>query len=238
MHPSEPSFRPTLLLLCGLLSDATAWADVAERAPSDWDVRIVSFEGCRSLEEMAGRAFVAGPDRFALVGHSMGGRVALEMMRAAPERIDRIGLFNTGAHPPGEHEALSRGRLVQLARDEGMAAVAAAWLPPMLSPSGAADAALVARLRAMVEAQTPDSFTGQTEALLSRRDARPVLATIAVPTLLLSGTLDSWSPVSQHLAMQEQIPHARLVAVEGAGHFTANEKPDAVIEALSAWMTA
>ena len=236
MTQAEPSSRPTLMLLCGLLCDQAAWEDAAALLPAGWDVRIVAFPGRRSMGEMAEQVLAAAPPRFAMAGHSMGGRVALEVVRRAPERVERIALFNTGAHPPGPQEAQTRGRLVELARSDGMEAVAAAWLPPMLSPSGAANAALVHRLRAMVERQTPDSFAGQIEALLDRPDAWPVLSTIRVPTLLLSGTMDAWSPVDQHKAMQDEIAGASLVAVEGAGHFTANEQPAAVAAALEAWM--
>ena len=204
--------------------------------PPAWDVRIISFPTERSIGEMAEHALAAAPPRFSVAGHSMGGRVALEMIRRAPERVEAIALLNTGVHPMASHEPASRGRLVELARTQGMAAVAAAWLPPMLSPAGAADPALVQRLRAMVERATPDSFAGQIQALLDRPDAAPVLPGIAAPALLLSGTEDGWSPVDQHRAMQALIPGARLVAVEGAGHFSLNEAPVAVAAALKAWM--
>jgi pimeloyl-ACP methyl ester carboxylesterase len=198
---------------------------------------MMSFAGFDSIGAMAEHALAAAPPRFAVAGHSMGGRVALEMLRRAPERVERIALLNTGVDPTAEHEAASRGRLVAIARDEGMAALADTWLPPMMSPSGLADAALMARMRAMVGRATPESFEGQIRALLGRPDARPVLETIDVPTLLLTGTEDGWSPVAQHAAMQEKIAGAVLVAVEGGGHMVPAEQPEAVAEALEAWLT-
>jgi pimeloyl-ACP methyl ester carboxylesterase len=228
--------RPVLLLLSGLLCDETAWADVATRLPSGWDVRILSFPGRRSIGEMAQDALAAAPERFSVAGHSMGGRVALEMIRRAPERVERIALLNTGVHAAAEHEPASRSRLVDMARSQGMGPLGAAWLPPMMSPAGVADAVLMARLQAMVERSTPDSFTGQIQALLDRPDAGPVLPTIAVPTLLLSGTEDRWSPPAQHEAMQDRIAGAQLTVVEGAGHFAPVERPDEVAAALAGWM--
>jgi pimeloyl-ACP methyl ester carboxylesterase len=90
----------------------------------------------------------------------------------------------------------------------------------------------------MVERSTPASFAGQINALLQRPDARPVLPSIDVPTLLLSGTNDTWSSLSQHADMQRSIPHATLVEIAGAGHMAPIERPDAVARALRAWLAS
>ena len=223
-----------LLLLSGLLCDDTPWVDVAERLSASCRVRIISFEGCDSLGTMADRVLADAPKNFAVAGHSMGGRVALEVWRRAPGRITALGLLNTGASPPRPEETASRGRLVKIAREQGMAALAAEWLPPMMAGPAASDAERIVarRLTEMVERQTPASFAGQTQALLHRPDAEPLLATIRVPTLLLSGSQDTWSPVSQHMRMQTQIAGSILVEVPGAGHMAPIEQPDAVSKAL------
>jgi len=166
----------------------------------------------------------------------MGGRVALEVWRRAPERIAALGLLNTGVHPPRDAEHESRGLLVRLARVQGMTALAAQWLPPMMGASPARVAQVMPNLTAMVERSTPDSFAGQINALLQRPDARPVLSSINVPTLLLSGTNDTWSSLAQHADMQRSVPHATLVEIAGAGHMAPIERPDAVARALRAWL--
>ena len=97
-----------LLLLSGLLSDDTPWIDVATRLSAACPVRIVSFANCSSLGDMAERVLLKAPERFALAGHSMGGRVALEVWRRAPERITALGLLNTGAFPRRPEETASR----------------------------------------------------------------------------------------------------------------------------------
>jgi pimeloyl-ACP methyl ester carboxylesterase len=224
---TEPADRPILLLLAGLLCDGTVWTEIAARLSPLVEVRIAAFTGVSSIGAMAEQALAAAPSRFAVAGHSMGGRVALEMVRRAPDRVGRIALLNTGVHPTAETEPATRGRLVDLARREGMAALADAWLPPMMSPASLADAALMARLSAMVQRSTPDGFTAQIQALLDRPDARPVLSTLTVPTLLLSGTDDAWSPPAQHSAMRDLVPHARLVILDGAGHMAPAEQPGA-----------
>jgi len=94
------SIMSELLLLSGLLSDDTPWSDVAARLSPTCRVRIISFENCSSLGEMAERVLLEAPKRFALAGHSMGGRVALQVWRRAPGRITALGLLNTGAFPP------------------------------------------------------------------------------------------------------------------------------------------
>ena len=225
-----------LILLSGLLSDETVWSDVAMRLADVAKVRIISFPNFSAIGEMAQHVLQSGPRRFALAGHSMGGRVALEVWARAPERISGLALLNTGSSPCGANEPAARGRLVRLGSEHGMAAVADDWLPPMLGAPVAQRTQVVARLGAMVGRQTAESFAAQQQALLSRPDADRVLPTIRVPTLLLSGAADRWSPVAQHETMQRRIPRATLAVVEDAGHMAPIEQPDAVASVLRVWL--
>jgi len=102
--------------------------------------------------------------------------------------------------------------------------------------AGARSVELMPRLTAMIERSTPDVYAGQVNALLNRPDALPVLPMIDVPTLLLSGSEDTWSPVSQHETMRRRIPHATLFEIHGAGHMAPFERPDAVAVALREWL--
>jgi pimeloyl-ACP methyl ester carboxylesterase len=226
----------TLLLLSGLLCDDTVWDDVADRLRDRIEVRIVNFPDFESITAMAEHALRSGPDRFAVAGHSMGGRVALEMQRLASSRLQRIALLNTGIHPRREAEFESRGRLVTLAREEGMAALAAEWLPPMMGASQPTQDQVMPRLSAMVQRATPQSFAAQTVALLERPEAASILPTIDVPLLLLSATADKWSPLAQHEDMRRQSRGGILVAVEDAGHMAPIEQPGAVAAALDSWL--
>lgn len=228
--------RQPLLLLCGLLCDETAWADIPERLSDVADVRVISFGGFSSLTAMAEHVLKIAPARFALAGHSMGGRVALEAVRSAPQRVSGLALLNSGAHAVREGELQSRERLLRLAQDQGMSALAAEWLPPMMSTDISRNAALLPPLTAMVERSTFDSYAGQVNALLNRPDAFSVLPTVGVPTLLLSGSEDTWSPVSQHETMRRRIPHATLFEIHGAGHMAPVERPDVVAVALREWL--
>jgi pimeloyl-ACP methyl ester carboxylesterase len=225
-----------LLLLSGLLCDETIWADIPQRLGDVAEVRVVSFRGFSSIPSMAEHVLAMAPERFAVAGHSMGGRVALEVLRAAAPRVSGLALLNTGVHPVRDTELQSRRRLLRLAYERGMSALAAEWLPPMMAGSGGRTAELMPRLIAMVERSTPDSYAGQVNALLNRPEALSVLPTISVPTLLLSGSEDTWSPISQHETMRRRIPHATLFEIHAAGHMAPIERPDAVALALREWL--
>lgn len=226
---------PHLLLLPGLLCDRAAWAPQVEAfAPTG--VTVADYGDADRITAMAEIALFQAPPRFALAGHSMGARVALEVWRLAPERVERIALLDTGVHPVAEGEAAKRYVLRDLAYEKGMGAVTEAWLPPMVHPDRRDDEALMAPLRAMVQRFTPKRFEGQLEALLNRPEAEAVLPTIAVPCLIGVGRQDAWSPVAQHEAMAVKIPHAQLVVFEDAGHFAPVERPKAVNAALEAWL--
>jgi pimeloyl-ACP methyl ester carboxylesterase len=227
--------KQSLLLLSGLLCDHTVWADIPERLADVAEVRILSFGGFSSIAAMAEHVLAVAPARFALAGHSMGGRVALEAVRSARSRIAGLALLNTGVHTVRDGEPQSRGRLLRLAYEKGMSALAAEWLPPMMA-GGARSAELMPRLTAMIERSTPEVYAGHINAMLNRPDALPVLPEIDVPTLLLSGSEDTWSPVSQHETMRRRIPHATLFEIHGAGHMAPFERPDAVAVALREWL--
>jgi len=228
----------TLFLLSGLLCDESVWDDVREALGGAAEARPVAFPGYDSIPAMAEKVLAeAPPGRFAVAGHSMGGRVALEIVARAPGRVEGLALLNTGVHGRRPGEAEKRQELVDLAYAEGMAAVAARWLPPMLAPERVGDRALTDRLTAMVCRQTPDSFAGQIRALLNRPEAATGLSRISCPTLLLSGRQDGWSPLSQHEEMAAHIPRNHLVAVEDSGHMSLVEQPAAVASALRDCLT-
>lgn len=227
--------KQPLLLLCGLLCDETVWADIPRRLSDAADVRVISFGGFSSIAAMAEHVLATAPERFAVAGHSMGGRVALEVVRSAPQRVLGLALLNTNVQTVREGEWQSRAGLLRLAFEQGMSALAAEWLPPMMA-AGPRQEELLPRLTAMVERATPDSYAGQVNAMLHRPEAMSLLPTIAVPTLLLSGSEDAWSPISQHEAMRRRIPHATVFEIHGAGHLAPIERPDAVAVALREWL--
>jgi pimeloyl-ACP methyl ester carboxylesterase len=227
--------RP-LFLLSGLLCDETSWGDIPTRLADVAAVRIASFRGISTIASMAAEVLRNAPPSFALAGHSMGGRVALEVMRRAPERVSALALLNSGVEPAQAEEFRSRSVLVRLAQAQGMAALAQEWLPAQLGAPSARVASLFPALAAMVMRTSPAEFAAEVDALLNRPDAEPVLAGIKVPTLLVSAINDHWSSRARLAKMQRSVPHAVLIEVGAAGHLAPAEQPQAVARALRSWL--
>ena len=236
VHP-----KPTLVLVPGLMCDATAWGAVPSGLPG-WDCRVVDHGQADSLVQMAEQLLSDAPARFALAGHSMGGRVALEVMRLAPERVTHLGLFDTGHLPKpagqaGEEEVLKRMALLAIAREQGVRAMASEWARGMVAPQRLGDAALIEDILAMFARKSADIFERQLRALIQRPDATAVLERVQVPTLVLCGELDAWSPPAQHQAIADCIPaRPAIVAVPGGGHMVMQEQPEAVLQAMRQWL--
>jgi pimeloyl-ACP methyl ester carboxylesterase len=228
--------KQSVVLLSGLLCDETFWTDIPQRLAGVAEIRVVSFRGLSSIPVMARRVLDIAPERFAVAGHSMGGRVALEIMRIAPDRTTGLALLNTSVHAVRDGEPQSRSRLLRIAYEHGMSALADEWLPPMMGSDAARAAELLPLLRAMIQRFTAEDFAGQVSAMLNRPEVLTLLPSIAVPTLLLSGSDDIWSPVSQQQSIRRRIPHATLFEVHGAGHMAPFERPDSVTVALREWL--
>jgi len=228
--------RPKLVCLAGLLCDQRMWQNVASQLEKDANVEIMSFAGFDDLTEMARFVLSSVEGDFALAGHSMGGRVALEIYRLAPQRVTHLALLNTGVHPKSDKEIPGRIRLIDLAKQHGMALLADEWLVPMMSPKGLENRSLMESLEKMVMAYSVEDFEKQIQALINRPDAESQLANISVPTLLLSGTQDTWSPVAQHQVIQQKITGSELVVIDDAGHMAPVEQPENVAAALHSWL--
>lgn len=225
-----------LLLLPGLICDARIWRPQLDAFAGRAPVAVPGYGDADTLGAMAAHVLALAPPVFALVGHSMGARVALEVFRLAPERVERIALLDTGVHPPGPGEAEKRRALHDLGRREGMGALVDAWLPPMVHPDRRDEAVLIDPLRAMCVEAGLDAYSRQIEALIARPDQRPLLGLIRCPALVATGRQDDWSPPEQHRAIAAALPDADLVIFEDCGHMSPAERPDAVNAALGDWL--
>lgn len=230
----------TLLLVPGLVCDERVWRDVVQALPAAADCHVPRVHGAATLGAMAEALLAEAPPRFALAGHSMGGRIALEVVRRAPQRVERLALLDTGWQPcpPGEAGAAERAQRLDLlacARREGMPALAARWAPGMVHPARHAEP-VYADVLAMVARHGADDYERQIHALLARPDAGDVLDTLACPTLLLCGCEDTWSPLARHREMAGRVRGAHLVAVQRCGHMSPMERPTEVAQALQAWL--
>lgn len=231
----------TLLLLSGLMCDASVWAPQIQTLSAQTHCVVPDWGLQDSLTAMAQQALDQAPvGQFALAGHSMGGRVALEVMRLAPERVSRLALLDTGTHPlaageAGQKERAGRMALLALAQSQGMRVMGRQWLRGMVHPQ-VLDSSLFESMLDMIERSSPEQFSAQIQALLGRPDAAPGLVAIGCPTLVLTGRQDLWSPPEQHERMARAIPGAELVIIEDSGHMVMLEQPEAVTTALRAWL--
>lgn len=236
MNKNEP-----LVLVPGLMCDITVWRHQVDSLGAGRDVLVADHAMSDTLGTMAERILERAAPRFALAGHSMGGRVALEIMVRAPERVSRLALLDTGyeglaAGERGEQEKAGRYRLLDIARREGMLAMAREWSRGMVHPARLGDAALMDAIHAMIVRAGVDRFEAQIRALLGRPDRTGLLASLRLPTLVLCGREDSWSPLARHEAMAGSIAGSHLVAVPECGHMSTMERPEAVTAALRDWL--
>jgi pimeloyl-ACP methyl ester carboxylesterase len=234
--------QPTLILVPGLMCDDTSWGTVLPALSAHMPCRVVSHGNADSLVAMAQHILDDAPAQFNLAGHSMGGRVALEVLRLAPERVLRLGLLGTGYRAKetgaaGETEVQKRQALLDVAKQQGVRAMAQAWVQNMVAPSRLSDATLIEDIVQMFERKSEDIFKRQIKALLERPDASDVLARVHVPTLVMAGEFDAWASPQQHQEIADLLPaRPRVDVVAGAGHMMMMEKPEAVTASFLNWL--
>ena len=230
-----------IVLLPGLLCDDTVWVDQRKAFGAGVEVFVPDYGERNSIPAMAEQVLESVHSaRFLLAGHSMGGRVALEVARRAPRRVAGLALLDTGyqAREPGdagEKEKANRMRLLALSREKGMRAMGEQWAPGMVHPARVGSA-LYGSILDMIERSTPQRFEAQIQALLGRPDAAPMLESLACPTLLICGREDRWSPLARHEDMHAVIPGSKLRVIEDSGHMSTMEQPDAVSAAMLDWI--
>lgn len=229
--------KTPLLLLPGLLCDARLWRDqVSALAPIAAPV-VADLTLDDRIEAMATRAIAAMEGRFALAGLSMGGYVALEVMRQAPDRVTRLALLDTGARADTEEQKRRRRGLISLSRSGQFRGVTPRLLPQLIHPARL-QTPLATEVMEMAERVGKDAFLRQQEAIMHRIDSRPHLSAIAVPTLVGVGAEDVLTAPELAAEMATLIPGARLRHFADAGHLPTMETPEAVNAALAAWLTA
>jgi len=226
----------TLILIPGLLCDARVWRDQVTALQSRIDIAVADITLDDQIDVMAERILREAPPYFALAGHSLGGRVAQEVYRQAPERVTRLGLISTGRRGVRPGEVERRNELLEAAKRDGVSAIAELMLAPAMHPEKQKDPALVADLRAMLERQGIDVLKRQFHAMLTRRDQTDLLSTIRCPTLVACGRHDPYSPLDRHEHMCTRIPGSTLAIIENAGHMAPMEEPEQVTQALARWL--
>lgn len=225
-----------LVLLPGMMCDARLFGPQIAEMSADTAVMMAPVTQGERIEEIASGLLDLLPKRFALAGFGMGGVVAMELLRRAPDRISRIALMDT--HPLAETPQVAAarepqivrvrtGRLLEVMRDE--------IKPTDLGP-GPDRAAVLDLVMDMAETLGPEVFVRQARALQRRKDQQATLRRCKVPALILCGAYDAIAPVKRHSFMAELIPYAVLKVIQDAGHLPMLEQPEQTTAALRAWM--
>lgn len=225
-----------LLLLPGLLCDDALWAHQLRHLGAGRAVEVADLRHDDTFPAMAARVLAAAPARFALAAHSMGGYLAFELMRQAPERIARLALLGTGARPDTEEQRLRRRLLVDLARRGRFRGVTPRLLPLFVHPDRVNEEALAATVMTMAERLGAATFLRQQHAIMQRPDSRGLLPAIAAPTLVVCGREDAATPLALSEEIAAGIPGARLAVIEECGHLAPLERPQAVTVLLRLWL--
>ncbi len=228
--------RQALVFLPGLLCDARLWRDQAADLSDIADPIIADLTLDDSVAAMARRVLAAAPERFALVGLSMGGYVAFEILRQAPERVARLALLATSAAPDKPARAENRRRAMAALEVGRFLGVTQRMLPQLLHASRL-DEPLGAEVKEMAARVGGPAFLRQQRAILGRPDSCPLLPSIAMPTLVAVGDSDQLTPPAESRAIHEAIPGSRLHVFDDCGHLPAMERPDETTALLRAWLT-
>jgi len=231
-----------LLLVPGLMCDHTSWAPMLPYLNPQIAHTTIDHGDTDSLVAMAERILENAPAVFDLAGHSMGGRVALEVMRLAPRRVRRLALLGTGyrakeSGEAGAEELRKRQVLLDIARTQSVRAMAIEWVKPMVAPSRLSDTVFVEQIITMICRKSEDIFKRQIKALIERPDASDVLSQVQIPTLVMAGAFDSWATPAQHQEIANHIPAKPEVAVIApSGHMVMMEEPQLVAQQLNQWL--
>ena len=225
-----------ILLVPGLLSSPRIFAPVL---PALWrfgPVTVANHVRDDNMGAIARRILAEAPPRFALAGHSMGGYIAFEIMRQAPDRVAKLALINTQARSDTPEATERRRGMMARARAGQYHAMLDEFFPGLVHPSRHGDASLRQLIHDMGEDVTVDGFICQQTAIMARSDSRPSLAWIKCPTLVLTGDEDNTIPNSLSKEMADGIHGAKLVILQDCGHMPQPEQPEATTAALVEWL--
>src|SRR5581483_5606215 len=229
--------RAKLVFVPGLLCDARLWRAQAEVLADIADCWVADATRSETMAGLARDLLADAPfERFALAGLSMGGYVALETLRQAPGRVERLALLDTSARADAPEQSQKRRDFIALAERGRFFGVTDALLPMLVHRSRLGDADLVALVKDMAREIGKEAFVRQERAIMGRADSRPLLPRIAFPTLVLCGRQDALTPLERHEEIAAAAPGARLEIVENCGHLSTLERPDAVNAALRRWL--
>jgi pimeloyl-ACP methyl ester carboxylesterase len=225
-----------LVLVPGLICSPRIWAPLVPALWRHGPVTVANHIRDDSMAGIARRILKEAPPRFALAGHSMGGYIAFEIMRQAPERVAKLALLNTQARPDTPEATARRRGMIARAQSGGYRTVVDELWANFVHPSRSGDATLQQIVHAMADDVGVEAFARQQSAIMARPDSRPVLTAIRCPTLVLTCDSDNTVPSKLSPEMTDAIAGSWLVVLDNCGHLPQLERPEATIEALVEWL--
>ncbi|EPE2678982.1 alpha/beta fold hydrolase [Vibrio alginolyticus] len=230
--------QPTSLVwLPGLLCDGTLFEEVNRALPSWVEPSCPTLASLPSMEQLAQKVLQDAPQEFVLGGLSMGGILAFEVYRQAPNRVKGLILMDTNAADEKPEVTQKRDALVSRALSGEFERITPDTLMPVLiHPSRLQDKVLTERIEGMAVNVGLEAFEAHAKALATRPDARPLLADIQVPTLVITGKEDKLCPLDNHLLMERCIPNVTLHVIPECGHLSTLEQPLIVSEVMTTWL--
>ena len=226
----------TLVLIPGLACTSRLYEAQIAALSQERTIMVADHTRDDSIQAMAARLLREAPERFSLAGLSMGGYVALEVMRQASGRVARLALLDTSARPDTPEASQDRERLIALAQAGRWKDIASKLWPRLVHPSRQSDLALREIVDGMLQDTGSEAYVRQQRAIMGRADSRPLLPGIEIPTLVLAGEGDAITPPEVAREMAEMIEWASLVIVPDSGHLSSLEQPERVIQALRLWL--
>ena len=229
--------KTNLLMLPGLLEDAEGFAHQVAGLAEAASVVVADLTRSDTMEQLARDALEQAPEGpLAIAGHSMGGYVALEILRQAPGRVTALALLNTNARPDSTESTENRRRLLALAGRD-FDAVINTLLAKQMTAAHLANSILTGTIANMAHSVGKEAFARQQNAIIHRIDSRPHLAKIRCRTLVVAARDDAIMPLEVLEELADGIAGAELVVIDDCGHMAPIEQPEAVTDALHTWLT-
>lgn len=225
-----------VLIIPGFMCDARVVAQMVASISTDRAVQIALPTHGETIEEMAEAILMHAPPSFALIGHGLGGVVAMAMASEAPERVERLALMGTHPLKEAPSEAGAREARIVTAKGGRVADAVLEEIPSGSLAPGHGKLRVQNEMRAMAEALGAAVFERQSRALMRRKDRQRSLRELRMPTKIIAGRHDGWSPLRRQEFMAELIPDAEFEVIDEAGHYPMLEAPEALNASLDRWL--
>lgn len=228
--------QPALVLIPGLINTAALWEAQIAALRDIAHITVADHTRHDSMAALATAILDAAPERFSLAGLSMGGYIALEIMRQAPQRVERLALLDTNARADGAEQSARRRSFIALAERGRFLGISPRMIQDLVHPDHASDRRIANTIVRMARETGREAFIRQQTAIINRIDSRPYLPRIKCPTLVACGREDKLTPVELHEEMARMISGAELRVIDKCGHLPPLEQPDETSRILRDWL--